>query len=517
MVYFFIIFAETFSLNVFKKLISETAIYGLSSMVGRLLFFLLTPLYTSEAVFSTAQYGILNHLYSISAFLLILFGYGLETAFFRFSLKDEQYSKQSYGTALCSISISTLVLGAIILLCSSPIAQWLHATNYQNFLQLVFVVVILDTLTSIPFANLRATNQPITFAGLKIGGIIINIVTNLFFYIVCPYVISKGENHMLYGFVNSIYNPSFGVGYAFLANIAEASFKLLFFLPDYFKYSKRFSVELLQKMLQYGWPITIILFAGMINEVGDRQLLRWLLPGSNEEVESQIGIYGACYKISIFLSLFTQAFRYAGEPFFFAQSNQLNAKNIYAAVLKFFTIIALLGFLSISLNIHIFKHFISNDEYYVGLFIVPILLMAYVFYGIYYNMSIWYKLTDRTKQGSIVAIVGALVTLLINVIFIPTYGFVASAWATFLCFFVMVVLSVFYSNRFYPVPYDWKSIIFYIVIAVLIYLFGQQLANQFIENSVSQIAVQFFSILLFLGFVWYREKKSITQFLKSTG
>ncbi len=495
---------------------SETVIYGISSILGRLMPFLLVPLYTDPNVFSQSQYGVQNQLFAISGFLLVLFGYGLETAYFRYALKHNDEQDVSYGTALSSITITTLLSGLLIFLFAQPIATFLGIGAYRYFLELVFFIVILDTLTSIPFAHLRAQHKAINFASLKLGGIALSIGLNLFFYLYCPFILKSGPSHVLYPFVQSFYRPEFGIGYAFVANIVEATFKLLFLLKDYFIYRGQWSLSLLQKMTKYGWPIMVISFAGMVNEVGDRQLLNWFLPGTPQQIETQIGIYGACYKLSIFLALFIQAFRYAGEPFFFAQSNQKDARMTYAIVLKFFTIVAALGFLSVALNINIFKQFITNPEYYVGLFIVPILLMAYVFSGMYYNLSIWYKLTDKTHYGLIVAVIGALVTIVVNVLLIPKYGYAASAWATLLCFLTMLLLSIGFGKKFYPVPYDWPSISFYILLALMLYFVFRQWSMQYAENSMAQISIQFLGVMTYLFTVILKERKSFLRLIRNS-
>ena len=459
------------------------------------------------------EYGEMTHIYAISAFLLVLFGYGLETSFFRYALKEENNLQKSYGTALTSILGSTLLFGALLFLFQQPLAQLFDAGSYQHLLLFIFVVVLLDSLTSIPFAYLRATNKPVKFAVLKLGGIAINIGLNLFFYIACPIIMKQGDG-VLFDFVSSWYNPRFGVGYALIANVADSAFKLLILGKDYFKYSGKFDGKLWRKMLSYGWPILIVSFAGMVNEVADRQLLKWLLPGSEEEQKIQLGIYSACYKLSIFLSLFTQAFRYAGEPFFFAQAKEKDAKITYALVLKYFTIVSLTGFLIVALFIDIFKHFLSDPDYWVGLGVVPILLMAYVFYGMYYNMSVWYKLSDKTRLGGLVAIIGAVVTIAVNVLFIPKFGYWASAWATLLCFLLMVIVSKFWGAKHYKIDYRWSEIIFYIMLSVIIFGIVNYLQQNDGDHLILNLILALFGVTLFLLVFYFREKREINSLLK---
>lgn len=501
-------------LNQLKQLASDTVIYGLSSILGRVIFVLLSRLYTNTDILSIAENGVYTGLFTLSSFLLVIFGYGLETAFFRFALKEDNNLQRTTATALTSILVSTVSLGILCILFSSQIAAALQFTDYVQLVQFVILIVCFDTLTSIPFAYLRATHRPLKFAFVKLSGILINVGLNLFFYLYCPYVMNKGESHVLYDFINSIYNPNFGVGYAFLANLVDSCYKLLILSPIFTNLKYSFDTSLLKKMIQYGWPIMFILFGSMINEVADRQLLLWLLPSEGEYNREQAGIYQNCYKLSIFLALFTQAFRYAGEPFFFARAKEKDAKQTYANVLKYFTIFSLLGFLFVSLNLNALKHIIITDSvYFQGLQIVPILLLAYVFAGMYYNLSIWYKLTDNTKYGAIVAFVGAAVTIGINVLFIPKYGYMASAWATFACFFVMCVVAYFWGQKEFPVPYKLGELLFYFGLAFALFFIGKLIINQFAEQSVVRYAIQLFIVFCFIAIAFFKERKQLSVLL----
>lgn len=495
-----------------KQLAGDTVIYGVSSILGRVIFVLLSKLYTNEDILTLEENGVYSILYTLSAFLLIFFGFGLETAFFRYALKQKGNLEKTLATALSSILGTTIFLTALCLLFSEPLAQLIHAGDYTNLVQVVVLIVAFDTLTSIPFAYLRAKNQPIKFAAIKLSGILLNVALNLFFYLLCPYVLKVGESHILYEFVSKIYNPNFGVGYAFLANVIDAIFKLLLLLPVY-KYLKfGFDPKLWKNMLRYGWPIMLVLFGSMINEVADRQLLTWLLPGTEEEKKEMVGIYHNCYKFSVFLALFTQAFRYAGEPFFFSQSAEKDARQTYADVLKYFTIFTLLGFLFVGLNLNFLKHIIiTSPTYYQGFHIIPILLMAYVFSGMYYNLSIWYKLTDQTFYGAIVALIGAAITILLNILFIPKFGYLTSAWTTFACFFSMFVIAYFWGQKHYPVPYNLKAIFGYIIMAVVIYLLFFEIISQFREQSLVRYVLQFSALIIFVLIVYFFEGKQVKK------
>lgn len=504
-------------MNKLKQLASDTVIYGVSSILGRVIFVLLSRIYTNTDILTQEENGVYSMLFALSSFLLVFFGYGLETAFFRFALKEKNNLKKTTATALTSILITTISFGLLCLLFSKNIAALIEAVDYIRLVQFVILIVVFDTLTSIPFAYLRATNRPIKFAVVKLSGILINVGLNLFFYLLCPHVLSVGASHPLYNLVSVIYNPNFGVGYAFLANVVDSSFKLLILSPIFKNLKFGFDFTLLTKMLRYGWPIMLVLFGSMINEVADKQLLIWFLPAEDNYNREQLGIYQNCYKLSVFLALFTQAFRYAGEPFFFARANDRDAKSTYAYVLKYFTIFLLLGFLFVSLNLNFLKHIIITDSvYFQGLKVVPVLLMAYVFAGIYYNLSIWYKLTDNTIYGAIVAFVGAVITIGVNVSLIPKFGFMASAWATFACFFVMSVVAYFWGQKEFPVPYNLRELLFYFILALSLFFIGKEIIDHFPEQSFLRYLLQISILLVFMVVVYFKEKKELVAILQKS-
>ena len=503
-------------MSTLKQLTKDTVIYGVSSILGRIIFVLLTPLYTNTNILSVAENGIYSNLYTLSSFLLVFFGFGLETAFFRFALKEKNNLTRTLATALNSILVTTLALVAICFLFTDQITNLLQVQGYRHLVQFVFLIVAFDTLTSIPFAYLRATNRPIKFAFIKLTGILINVGLNLFFYLYCPKVIAAGSSHPLYGFISSFYNSSFGVGYAFLANVIDSLYKLILLSPTFKFVQKGFKLSLLKKMLNYGWPIMIVLICSMVNEVGDRQLLTWLLPGDAETVRQQLGIYQNNYKFSVFLALFIQAFRYAGEPFFFSKAKENNAKQTYADVLKYFVIFTLFGFLFVSLNLNWLKHILlTSSVYFEGLKIVPILLIAYVFAGAYYNLSIWYKLSDKTLYGAFVAIIGAAVTIVVNLIFIPKYGYIATAWATLACFFVLCLVAYLLGQKHYPVPYQLKTIFIYFALALALYFVFFNIIKTMPEQSILRYGIQFVPLILFAVVVYFSEGNYLRNLLKS--
>ena len=451
-------------MNPLKQLAGQTAIYGLSSIVGRLLNYLLVPLYTRY--FLPEEYGVVTELYAYVAFLVIILTYGLETAFFRFSQK--QYDKNLvYSTSLISLVLSSFLFCFLMISFQKPIANFLEYPNNPEYVMWFALIIGLDAISSISFAKLREQKQAARFALIRLLNIFVNIGLNLFFIIYCPYAL---ENNLpTTDFVNSIYNPDVGVGYIFIANLFASSITILMLLPEMIKTSWKFNLLLWRKMMIYALPLLIAGLAGMTNETIDRVLLKHLLPSGIDKM-AEIGIYGAFYKISIIMILFIQTFRFAAEPFFFAQEKQHNSKKIYADVLNYFSILAAFIFLVVMLYLEVVIHFVGSafhDEKAIS--IIPILLMANLFLGIYYNLSVWYKLTEKTIYGAILAIFGAAITLLLNFILIPKIGFVGSAWATLACYFGMMIASLFLGRKHYPIPYDLKRIFSYIFLSFALY------------------------------------------------
>jgi O-antigen/teichoic acid export membrane protein len=481
-----------------KQLAGQTAIYGLSSIVGRLLNYLLVPLYTRY--FIPAEYGVVTELYAYVAFLVIILTYGLETAFFRFSQK--QYDKNLvYSTSLISLVVSSILFCFLMISFQQPIANWLEYPNNPEYVMWFALIIGLDAISSISFAKLREQKQAARFALIRLLNIFINIGLNLFFIIYCEYAL---ENNLpTTDFVNSIYDRDVGVGYIFIANLFASAVTILMLLPEMIKTSWNFNTLLWKKMMVYALPLLIAGLAGITNETIDRVLLKHLLPDGIDKM-AEIGIYGAFYKISIIMILFIQTFRFAAEPFFFAQEKQHNSKKIYADVLNYFSILAALIFLVVMLYLDVVIHFVGSDFHNEkAIAIVPILLMANLFLGIYYNLSVWYKLTEKTIYGAMLAIYGALITLLLNVILIPKIGFVGSAWATLACYFGMMVASFFLGRKHYPIPYDLKRIFSYIFLSFVLYKLSVFFNTTMLVNTIYLV------VFLLVVFVLERSKKEI--------
>ncbi len=475
-----------------KKLAGQTAVYGLSSIIGRFLNYLLVPLYTN--LFLTSQYGIVTDLYAYAGFLYILLTYGMETAYFRFSEKHQNPNKV-FTTAISPLLLTTFIFLAFIIIFAEPIANVLKYPQHKEYVIWFALIISFDVLAAIPFAKLRRENKAVKFAVFKFINIGLNIGLNLFFLLLCPYLLKNNPD----SFVKLFYSENIGIGYIFISNLVASAVTLLLFLPEFFKTKYIFSKNILKQLLIYGSPLLFAGLAGMVNEVIDRILLKYLIvvpegiTDADKYIFSQIGIYGANYKLSILITLFIQAFRYAAEPFFFSHAKEKNAEKTYAEIMKYFIIFALIIFLGIMLYIDVAKHFI-NHNYWSGLRIVPILLFANLFLGVVYNLSVWFKLTDKTKYGAYIAGIGAFITIILNIILIPKIGYMGSAWATFFCYFTMMVVSYLWGRKFYKIRYPLKSIFIYIILALFIFFTSKY-------SGFTGVKMYFFNSVLFIGFL----------------
>ena len=488
-------------MNSFKKLAGETAIYGMSSIVGRFINWWLVPYYSF--VFVTAEYGVVTNLYAYSAFLLVFLSYGMETGFFRFASKSENKEK-AYSTALISLFSTSIAFLLLVLAFSGTIAAWIDYPDHPEYIQWFAIIVVLDTLTAIPFAKLRIESKALKFATFKFINIFLTIFLNVFFLSICPALLKDNPN----SWVNLIYSPEIGVGYVFISNLVASALSLLLLVPDMIVKLK-LDQKLLKEMVWYSFPILIVGIGGMVTQNIDKILLPKLLPAEQDPM-SQLGIYGANFKLAVILNMFIQAFRYAFEPFFFSQVKSEDNKRGYAIIMKFFVIFGLIIFLGICLYLDVVKK-VVDKEYHSGLNVVPVILMANLFLGIYYTLSLWYKLTDKTRFGAYFAIVGAVISLILNILFIPEFGYTASAWAMLACFVVMVVLSYIFGQKYFPVNYPLKRIGIYFIAAISIYFIS-------IILGLSPSAWMYFIHTLLLGaflvLVYILEKKEILRFIR---
>ncbi len=449
-------------LNPLKKLAGQTALYGVSSILGRSLNYLLVPLYTSQ--FLPEAFGVYTELYAYVGFLVVLLTYGMETALFRFS-NQEPENKQIYSSALFSFLVTSVAFAVLFTVASGPIAAAMEYHNHPEYITWFAWILALDALSALPFAKLRLDNKPLNFAVVRLINIGINVGINLFFLYFAKPAYDIGETTWL----ASCYNPEIGIGYIFIANLAASIVTFLLLLPQYKDLGKGFDTDTWKRMLRYGLPLVVVGFAGIINETLDRALMKYLLPFDHDTNMYELGIYGANYKLAMLMTIFIQAYRYAAEPFFFSQAKEQDSKLLFAKVLNYFAIAGAVIFLLVTLFIDVFKWFIRNPEFHEGLNVVPILLMANLFFGLYISLSIWYKLSDKTGLGGWVALSAAALTIALNVWWIPIYGYTGSAWATLIVYVYLAVVSLVLGNKYYPVPYQVGRIAMYILIAMGIY------------------------------------------------
>lgn len=458
-------------MSIIRKLVSQTAVYGLSSIFGRFLNYLLVPLVTYH--FSAAEYGVVSEFYAYAGFLSVFLLLGFETGYFRFRDKQNADKDSAYSTALIFVVLVNTGFFLLIVSINAHLSAALNYAQHPEYLLYFTVILALDAIAAIPFAKLRAENKALRFAGIKIFEILITVLLSLFFIIYWPKLAATYPQLWL----SKLYHPEIGIGYVFLANLAASICKFALLSPQLLSIRWGFDSLLFAKMWRYSLPMVFIGFTGIINEMLDRVLLKHLLPYDTQTNLQLLGIYSACYKLSILMSLFIQAFRYAAEPFFFAYADKSDAKPVYAKVLKYFVIFCMFIFLLVTLYIDFFKYFLGAD-FRVGLNVVPILLLANLFLGIYVNLSIWYKLTDKTAIGAIVSVLGAILTVALNIYWIPRYGYVGSAWATLACYSGMAALSYLLGRRYYPVDYDVVRVLIYIGLGVDLYLAHQLMMQE---------------------------------------
>ena len=462
-----------------KSLAKETAIYGVSSIVGRFLNYLLVPVYTIALPASSGGYGVVTNIYAWVALMLVLLTCGMETGFFRFANKGQDDPMRVYSTTLLSVSIGSVVFVVLGLLFLEPIAGWLEYGEHPWYIGMMMIVVAMDAIQSIPFAYLRYKKRPIKFAALKLLFIFLNIALNLFYYVVL-----KGND----------------VGYAFLFNLVCTSVVMLCMIPELRGFTYVLDRELLKRMLRYSLPLVILGVAGILNQVADKIIFPFVYP-DEAEATVQLGIYGAASKIAMIMAMFTQAFRFAYEPFVFGKSKEKDSREMYAQAMKFFIIFTLLAFLAVMFYLDILRHVIGRD-YWDGLRVVPIVMAAEIFMGIYFNLSFWYKLIDETRWGAYFSLTGCTILILMNVFLIPKYGYIACAWAGFTGYGVAMLLSYFVGQKKYPIQYDLKAIGMYVLLAAVLYVAAEYVP---IDNIYLRMAYRTILLLLFVAYVVKRD------------
>lgn len=480
----------------FKKLFKQTFIYGLATVLPRVLSVILVRLYTD--VMLPEEYGVYS---SLMAFLIlgnVLLSYGMETAFFRFVTRDDTDRKTVQSTTLTSLSVSTFIFLAITLLFRGFIAD---VSEFKiEYVTYGLWILALDALVVLPFVWFRVNEKPMRYAFLKILNVSINLGLNLFFFLALPKLASTG------GFWESLWDPSNKVAYVFIANLIASAVTLLMVLPIYINIGFGFDKKIWKQMMKYAIPVLIAGIAFSINEAFDRILLKYLLPANIAEV--QVGLYSACYKLAMFMTLFVTAFRLGIEPFFFNHSSSANAKETYAAITKYFTLLGCLILMVVVIYIDVFKRIlIPNSQYWEALKIVPLILLANLFLGIYHNLSVWYKVTDKTKYGAYISVFAAIVTLVLNFVLIPQIGYVGSAIATLVAYGSMMVLSYLYGRKYYDVPYNVVRILGFLMLAVV---FSGISFYQFPGN----LWLGTLLLLIFIGVLIYSEKDEFLKIIK---
>lgn len=477
-------------LGTIKKLAGQTAIYGLPTILGRLLNYLLVPLQTY--IFATDKYGIVGELYAWTSLIFVILTFGMETTFFRFSQQHENREKTFSMVSIFLFITSTLFI-LFSSLFSENIASYLRFPEHPEYIVYMAFIVGTDAFTSVHFARFRLIQRPIKFAFLKSVNIFTNIFLNVFFLVLCPYL---EDVHFAPKLMSIIFNREIGIGYIFIANLVASIITLVLLIPDIIKIEWKFDFDYFKKMIKYAFPLVIFGLATIVNDTMNRIFIKNF--GPVESAQSMVGIFNACFKISIFMTIFIQAFKYAAEPFFFSKANDFDAKKAYSDIMNVIVIICSIMFLGITLYMDIIQYFVGPD-YRVGLGIVPILLLANLFSAILYNLSIWYKLSDKTIYGAFISIFGATITVTLNIVLIPKFGFMGAAWASFFCYFSMMVSSYLLGQKFYRVNYDIKKIIFYIVFAVLVYYVSTFIH---IQNFSLKMLIQTLLLFAYIGVVF---------------
>lgn len=479
-----------------KSLAKDTAIYGVSSIVGRFLNYLLVPLHVAKFTVESGGYGVVTNIYALTAFVLVLLVCGMETGFFRYANKADENPQTVYSSILMFVGSTSGLFLMLCLIFLSPLSAWLGYGRNPEFIGMMAIVVALDAFLCIPYAYLRYKKRPIRFAAIKFSYIILNILLNLFFLVVCPWL-----NVHYPSLISWFYNPGYGVGYVFVANLICVLFQLILLMPQLLGFKYTFDRALMKRIFRYTFPLLILGVVGILNQTIDKIIFPFMFADKNE-ADVQLGIYGAATKIAMIMAMFTQAFRYAYEPFVFGKSREGDNRPMYAASMKFFIIFALLAFLAVMFYMDILRYIITPG-YWPGLKAVPIVMVAEIFMGIYFNLSFWYKLIDETRWGAYFSIIGCVVIVSLNVIFIPIYGYMACAWAGLAGYAIITLISYLMGKKKYPINYDLKSIGGYVLLTAILY--GISL---WIVPSNIIIRLLFRTVLLFL-FIIYTVKMDL--------
>ena len=478
-----------------KSLAKDTAIYGMSSILGRFLNYLLVPLYTSNISAASGGYGIITNLYAYTALLLVILTYGMETTFFRYANKTNEDPQKVYSSTLIMVGFTSLLFIVLVSIFLQPLSGVMGYSDHSSYVWVMAATVSIDAFQCIPFAYLRYKKRPIKFAALKLLFIAFNIALNLLYFVVLPDLYKSYPD-----IIQHIYNPETGVGYAFYINLVCTASITFFFYKELTGFKYTFDKELAKRMLSYSWPILILGIAGILNQTADFILFPYLYKGG--QAHQQLGIYGAASKIAMIMAMITQAFRYAYEPFVFGKGNDKDNRETYAIAMKYFIIFTLLAFLAVMGYINILRHIISR-YYWEGLKVVPIVMAGMIMMGIYFNLSFWYKLIDKSIWGAYFSGIGCFVLILINIIFVPQYGYMACAWAGLIGYATAMTLSYFVGQKKYPINYPLKSIGIYVLIAVFFFI-AITYSNEYLPK-IYALAVNTLIIFAFIAHIIYHD------------
>ncbi len=495
-----------------KKFAGQTAVYGLSTIISRSIYFVLTPIYVGSL--SAKVYGVFTKMYSWTAILTAIISFGMETTFFRYINKNEHDKEMVYCNTFLGIAITCFLFLLTVFIFIGKIAFWLNDGSQASYNDYVFyirclsLVLVIDALCAIPFAYMRTENKALKYSSVKVFNIALVVSLNLIFLFVIPYFIK----HQITGFqyLNSWYRPHW-VGYIFLANIIASIITFLVLIPEIIKFRFKFNLKVFIEMIDYSWPILVANISYIINENLDKIMLSKILPANVSEQD--VGIYGACAKIALFLSLFVQAFRLGAEPFFFSQAKNKNSGETYAKIMDYFIILVSIICVGIVANIEVLKYFIKGHDiiqqniYWSGLGVVPLLLFGYMSLGIYMNLSVWFKLSDQTKYGLYISGIAAIFTIAANIIFIPKYSYMASAWISFIAYFIMMSLAYIWGQRNYPIPYNIKKNLIYIISSAFFVFLS---FSVFKRNLITGNAL----FILFVSAACYAERQYLKKLLK---
>ena len=477
-----------------KSLAKDTAIYGLSSIIARFINYLLVPIQTARFAASGGEYGIITNVYAYVSLLIILLTFGMETTFFRFMSKEGEDPKKVYSTALTMVMMTSLISAILLMTFLYPIATSVGYADHPEYVAVMYITVAIDAFMAIPFAYLRYLHRPIKFALLKIINILLNIVLNLLYLVVLPAL-------KLNPF--GIYDEQFtlDVAFVFYINLFCTCSTLLMLWKEWTAQPFKIDKNTCKRMLSYTWPLLVMGLAGQLNQAASQILFPYLFDGSQEEARAQLGIYGACIKIAMIMVMITQAFRFAYEPFVFGKSKDKDNRETYAQAMKFYLIFTLLAFLVVMGYIDILK-FLIGETYWEGLRVVPIVMAAEIMFGVFFNLSFWYKLTDRTIWGAYFSGIGAVVLIMIDILLIPRFSYMACAWAGFAAYATSMLLSYFIGQRYYPIAYPIRQMSAYVLLTIVLFL-----AMQYANSILPLWAALIFNTLLIAVFAAYLVKK----------